>query len=82
MVGALRLESELVELPPGLDALSLEAAVPPEGETMYLVDGEILAEAAERRRRRRPSSSSSGSARSAFRLSSRVPIGWRTVAGS
>ncbi len=44
IVGALRIESELVALPDGVDALSLEAAVPPEGETMYLVDGEMLAE--------------------------------------
>ena len=44
MVGALRLDSELVELPSGLAALALEVAVPPEGEPMYLVDGEILAE--------------------------------------
>ena len=45
MVGALRLESELVELPGGLDALSLEVAVPPEGEAIYIVDGDMLAEA-------------------------------------
>ena len=45
MVGALRFESELAELPTGLEALALEVAVPPEGETMYIVDGEILAEA-------------------------------------
>ncbi len=45
MVGALRIESQLVDLPSGVGAFSLEAAVPPEGETMYLVDGEILAEA-------------------------------------
>ena len=44
MVGALRLESELIDLPGGAEALALEVAVPPEGETMYLVDGEILAE--------------------------------------
>ena len=44
MVGALRIESELVELPAGLAALTLEVAVPPEGEAMYLADGEILAE--------------------------------------
>ncbi|MGH3039723.1 MAG: hypothetical protein ACRDLZ_10050 [Gaiellaceae bacterium] len=41
MVGALQLDSELVELPSGIAALTLEAAVPPEGETMYFVDGEI-----------------------------------------
>jgi hypothetical protein len=45
MVGAVRIESELVALPGGVDAVSLEAAVPPEGGTMYVVDGEILAEA-------------------------------------
>jgi hypothetical protein len=44
MVGALRFESDLVELPEGIGALSLEVAVPPEGEVVYLVDGEILAE--------------------------------------
>ena len=44
MVGAVRMESDLVELPGGVKALALEAAVPPEGETMYVVDGEILAE--------------------------------------
>jgi hypothetical protein len=43
-VGALAIESELVELPGGADAVSLEAAVPPDGETMYVVDGEMLAE--------------------------------------
>lgn len=44
MVGAVRMESDLVALPGGVEALALEAAVPPEGETMYVVDGEILAE--------------------------------------
>ena len=44
IVGALRIESELVELPAGVAALTLEVAVPPEGETMYLVDGDVLAE--------------------------------------
>jgi hypothetical protein len=44
IVGAIRLESELVELGADVDAASLEVAVPPEGETMYLVDGEILAD--------------------------------------
>jgi hypothetical protein len=44
IVGAVHMESELVELPAGVDALALEAAVPPEGEVMYLVDGEILTE--------------------------------------
>ena len=72
---------ELVELPAEIDAVSLEAAVPPEGETMYLVDGEILAEAPNGVDGGGPRASSSSSAQSAFRLSSRVPIGWRTVAG-
>jgi hypothetical protein len=45
MVGAIRIESELVELAENVDGTSLEVAVPPEGETMYLIDGEILAEA-------------------------------------
>jgi hypothetical protein len=44
MVGAVRMESQLVELPAGIEALSLEIAVPPEGETMAIVDGEILAD--------------------------------------
>ena len=34
-VGALRIESQLVDLPSGVGAISLEAAVPPEGEAMY-----------------------------------------------
>ena len=45
MVGALQLESEVIELPAGIEALSLEVAVPPEGDTMLLADGEILTEA-------------------------------------
>lgn len=44
MVGAVRMESELVELPAGVESLSLEVAVPPDGEAMYLADGEILSE--------------------------------------
>ena len=44
MVGALQLESALVELPSGVAALALEVAVPPDGEAMYLVDGEIQGE--------------------------------------
>ena len=44
MVGAIRLDSDLVELPSGLAALALEVAVPPDGEPMYLVDGEIQGE--------------------------------------
>jgi hypothetical protein len=46
-VGALQLESELVSLPPGITAMSLEVAVPPDGETTLLIDGEIAAEAPE-----------------------------------
>jgi hypothetical protein len=45
MVGAIRIESSVIELGGGLEALSLEVAVPPDGETMYLVDGDILTEA-------------------------------------
>lgn len=48
MVGALRIESELIELPAGLESLTLEVAVPPEGEAMYVADGEILAEPRDR----------------------------------
>jgi hypothetical protein len=44
-VGALQLESELVSLPHGIAAMSLEVAVPPDGETTLLIDGEIVAEA-------------------------------------
>jgi hypothetical protein len=44
MVGALQLDSELAELPSDVGVLSLEVAVPPEGERMYLADGEILAD--------------------------------------
>jgi hypothetical protein len=44
VVGALRFESELVELPAGIEALTLEVAVPPEGEAMYIVNGDVLAE--------------------------------------
>jgi hypothetical protein len=44
-VGALQLESELISLPHGIAAMSLEVAVPPDGETTLLVDGEIAAEA-------------------------------------
>ena len=43
-VGALQLDSELMELPSGIASLALEVAVPPDGETMYLADGEILAD--------------------------------------
>lgn len=45
-VAALQLDSEVVDLPRGLDALALEVAVPPEadGEPAYLVDGEFQTE--------------------------------------
>ena len=93
IVGALRIESELVELPAGVAALTLEVAVPPEGETMYLVDGDVLEPVRvedgarhwpSRRRasKPRPSTGSPTSARRAFRLSPPVPIGWRTAGGS
>ncbi|MGH3023018.1 MAG: hypothetical protein ACRDNI_05120 [Gaiellaceae bacterium] len=39
-VGALQIAAEEIELPPGLAASSLEVAVPPDGETAFLVDGE------------------------------------------
>jgi len=44
-VGALQLESDLVSLPTGIAATSLEVAVPPGGETTLIVDGEIVGEA-------------------------------------
>ncbi len=44
MVGAIRIESDLIELGTDVAALALEVAVPPDGETMYLVDGDILVE--------------------------------------
>lgn len=46
-VGALQLESELVALPAGIDAMSLEVAVPPDGEAALLVDGEMVADVVE-----------------------------------
>jgi hypothetical protein len=46
-VGALQLESELVALPAGISAVSLEVAVPPDGGTTLLVDGELASEVAE-----------------------------------
>jgi hypothetical protein len=46
-VGALQLESDLVSLPTGISALSLEVAVPPDGETTLLVDGEFVSEVPE-----------------------------------
>jgi hypothetical protein len=46
-VGALRLDSDLVSLPTGIAATSLEVAVPPDGETILLVDGDIATEVPE-----------------------------------
>jgi hypothetical protein len=46
-VGALQLDSELVVLPPGIAAVSLEVAVPPDGEPTLLVDGDMAAESPE-----------------------------------
>jgi hypothetical protein len=46
-VGALQLDSELVSLPDGIPAMSLEVAVPPDGETTLLVDGEIVTDVPE-----------------------------------
>lgn len=39
-VGALRIAADEIELPSGIEASSLEVAVPPDGETAFLVDGE------------------------------------------
>ena len=41
-VGALQFAAEEIALPPGIAAWSLEVAVPPDGETAFLVDGEPL----------------------------------------
>ena len=41
-VGALRIQSDPIDLPAGIAASSLEVAVPPDGETMLLADGEIV----------------------------------------
>jgi hypothetical protein len=46
-VGGLQLESELISLPPGISAMSLEVAVPPDGETTLLVDGEMASDVPE-----------------------------------
>jgi hypothetical protein len=46
-VGALQLDSELVALPLGIAALSLEVALPPDGETTLLVDGELATDVSE-----------------------------------
>lgn len=45
-VGALLVQSEPVELPTGIEAVSLEVAVPPRGERMLFADGEIVEEPA------------------------------------
>ncbi len=44
MVGAVQLESDVVDLPRDVPAQTLEVAIPPEGERMVIVDGEILGE--------------------------------------
>lgn len=44
LVGAVQLESEVVDLPQDVPAQTLEVAIPPEGERMVIVDGEILGE--------------------------------------
>ncbi len=46
-MGALRLDSDLVSLPTSIAATSLEVAVPPDGETILLVDGDIATEVPE-----------------------------------
>jgi hypothetical protein len=44
LVGAVQLESDVVDLPQDVPAETLEVAIPPEGERMVIVDGEILGE--------------------------------------
>lgn len=44
LVGAVQLESDVVDLPQDVPAQTLEVAIPPEGERMVIVDGEILGE--------------------------------------
>jgi hypothetical protein len=45
LVGAVKLESDVVDLPQDVPAQTLEVAIPPEGaERMVIVDGEILGE--------------------------------------
>ena len=41
-VGALRIQSDPIELPGGIAAFSLEVAVPPDGERMLFADGEMV----------------------------------------
>jgi hypothetical protein len=45
-VGALIVHSEPIDLPGGIDAVSLEVAVPPEGDRMLFADGEVVEEPA------------------------------------
>jgi hypothetical protein len=45
-VGALSIGSDPIELPGGIDAGSLEVAVPPQGERMLFADGEVVDEPA------------------------------------
>ena len=45
-VGALSIQSDPIELPGGIDAVSLEVAVPPQGERMLFADGEMVDEPA------------------------------------
>lgn len=45
-VGALGIQSDPIELPAGIDAVSLEVAVPPRGERMLFADGEVVDEPA------------------------------------
>jgi hypothetical protein len=43
-VGALSVASDPIELPGGIEAVTLEVAVPPQGERMLLADGEMVAD--------------------------------------
>ena len=43
-VGALRVASDPIDLPGGIEAVTLEVAVPPQGERMLLADGEMVAD--------------------------------------
>ncbi|MGH3037763.1 MAG: hypothetical protein ACRDMU_11335 [Gaiellaceae bacterium] len=45
-VGVLIVHSEPIDLPGGIDAVSLEVAVPPEGDRMLFADGELVEEPA------------------------------------
>jgi hypothetical protein len=44
-VGALLVQSELIALPTGIEAASLEVALPPRGERMLFADGEVVEDA-------------------------------------